>query len=309
MPTIDHEMPLEMVRNRPALVPELLRTMFDFDIAETSKSFLGSEALNDCDPREYRCDAAVMLGDPEKPSLGVIVEVQSRPSKRKRYTWPAYMAGMRARKECDVVLLVLCPDKTTAARCAEPIETGHPGWILTPLVINLADISPITDVDRARRLPELAVLGALLMTGGPETRPVLHAFCAALTALPRDIGGKYYDHVESRLPAEARSILREIMKTENYELQSEFALHYAAIGKAEGKAQGWAEGRAEGRAEGKAEGAAEGEARSILKVMAGRGLEPSDEERARIQSCTDKEQLDIWLDRAISAATVAEVFD
>ncbi|MEW2356722.1 hypothetical protein [Spirillospora sp. NPDC029432] len=73
-----------------------------------------------------------------------------------------------------------------------------------------------------------------------------------------------------------------------YELQSEFALHYAAIGKAEG--------------------VAEGEARAILKILAARGLEPSDEERARIRSCSDEEQLDVWLGRAVSAGSVAEVF-
>jgi hypothetical protein len=75
------------------------------------------------------------------------------------------------------------------------------------------------------------------------------------------------------------------MDSKAYELQSEFALRYAAKGKAEG------------------------EARALLRVLARRGLEPSEEIRSRIESCRDQEQLDIWLDRAVTAETVHEVFD
>ncbi|MFI0357590.1 hypothetical protein [Actinomadura sp. 9N407] len=284
MPSIDHEMPLEMVRNRPALAPELLRTMFGYTIPEAMQAFLGSETLNDCDPKEYRCDAAVMLGDPQKPDLGIIIEVQSRPSDRKNFTWPAYMANLRARHECDVVLLVFCPDEATARRCAKAIETGHPGWVLMPLVINMAGLPPITDPVRAQQLPELAVLGVTGVTGGPETRPALRALWAALEVLPVDIRWKYHDHVVSRLPALARSILEELVDTKTYKLQSEFALRYEAEGKAEGKAE------------------------SILQVLSERGLNPSEEERVRIESCRDLDQLETWVKRSITAGTVDEIF-
>ncbi|MFB4319736.1 hypothetical protein [Actinomadura sp. 21ATH] len=83
------------------------------------------------------------------------------------------------------------------------------------------------------------------------------------------------------------------MKIEKYELKSEFALHYAAIG----------------RAEGEAEGEARGKARAIVKILSARGLEPSEADRTRIQACTDKDQLDRWLDRAVTAETVDEIFD
>jgi hypothetical protein len=40
----------------------------------------------------------------------------------------------------------------------------------------------------------------------------------------------------------------------------------------------------------------------------GRRLATSQEQRERVMSCTDAEQLDLWLDRASTATTTAEVF-
>ncbi|MFB4315532.1 hypothetical protein [Actinomadura sp. 21ATH] len=285
MPKTDHEMPLEMVRERPALVPELLRTMFDIDIPAGDRIFLGSETLNDCDPAEYRCDATVMVGDPLEPDLGVICEVQMRPSKQKSYTWPVYMATLRARRKCPVILLVLCPDRATAMRCAEGIDLGHPDWVLNPLVLNLADMPPVTDVEQARRAPELAILGTA--AAREPTRPVLEAFCAALEAMPADRALKYHDHVASLLSSTAEKILEDILSLSTYEFKSEFARRH--------------------RAEGRAEGEANGEVKSLLIVLAARGLEPSADQRARIESCDDLGQLEVWLKRAVTAESVGEV--
>ena len=51
-------------------------------------------------------------------------------------------------------------------------------------------------------------------------------------------------------------------------------------------------------AEGEAKGEAKGEARTILRVLAARGLEVPAEVREQVLSCTDVSQLDIWADRA-----------
>jgi predicted transposase YdaD len=68
------------------------------------------------------------------------------------------------------------------------------------------------------------------------------------------------------------------------------------------------QGKAEGHVEGKAEGLVEGEARSVLRILDARRLAPSEEQRQRVISCTDAAQLDLWLDRAITADTADEVF-
>ena len=81
----------------------------------------------------------------------------------------------------------------------------------------------------------------------------------------------------------------------------------------EGKALGVAEGRAQGVAEGKAQGVAEGEAQgrrsSLLELCEAKGLELSDDQRIRISTCTDLDQLKAWVKRAITAETADALFD
>jgi hypothetical protein len=77
-----------------------------------------------------------------------------------------------------------------------------------------------------------------------------------------------------------------------------------------------AEGRAEALAElgddfverYKAEGRAEGEAGMLLRVLAARGFDVPGQVRERVLSCTDLRQLESWGDRAVTAATLDDVF-
>jgi hypothetical protein len=55
-------------------------------------------------------------------------------------------------------------------------------------------------------------------------------------------------------------------------------------------------------------GKAEGKAGSVLSVLNARGLASSQEQRQRVMSCTDADQLDRWLKRACTATTADEVF-
>ena len=74
--------------------------------------------------------------------------------------------------------------------------------------------------------------------------------------------------------------------------------------------EGWyQQGRAVGAAEGIAQGEARGEARAILRVLESRGLRPTVAQRELIESCDDVAQLDTWCDRALTATTVAMLFE
>jgi hypothetical protein len=48
----------------------------------------------------------------------VVVEVQLRRDKNKHWTWPVYLASLRARYRCPTILLVVCLDRRTAEWCA-----------------------------------------------------------------------------------------------------------------------------------------------------------------------------------------------
>lgn len=64
-----------------------------------------------------------------------------------------------------------------------------------------------------------------------------------------------------------------------------------------------------GKDDGRAEGLAEGEANAILRVLAARGIGVPGEACARIRACTDQQQLDTLLDRAVSATSITDLFD
>lgn len=68
-----------------------------------------------------------------------------------------------------------------------------------------------------------------------------------------------------------------------------------------------AKGRAEGRVEGRAEGRVEGYVNAVLLVLEVRSLAVTDAERERITGCTDTGQLETWLWRVGTAASVDEV--
>jgi hypothetical protein len=57
-----------------------------------------------------------------------------------------------------------------------------------------------------------------------------------------------------------------------------------------------------------AEGEAKGDARTILRVLAARGLAVPTKVREQVLSCTDISQLETWADRAATATSVEEVF-
>ena len=95
MPSSNHELPLEMVRNRPQLAPTILRTVFGLGLPQDGQVTLASESFAGLNPAELRCDATVLLDDPKAPAHGIIVESQLRFKKQKTFTWPAYLALLR----------------------------------------------------------------------------------------------------------------------------------------------------------------------------------------------------------------------
>ncbi|WP_424570110.1 hypothetical protein [Streptomyces sp. CH-036] len=57
------------------------------------------------------------------------------------------------------------------------------------------------------------------------------------------------------------------------------------------------------------EGRVEGRAEDILRILEVRGVAVPDEARQRISSCTDLAVLDVWFERAVTAATADAVLD
>ncbi|WP_396452965.1 hypothetical protein [Actinomadura sp.] len=275
MPSTDHELPLEMVRNQPQLAPEILRTVFGLDMPHSyGKATVTSESFAGLNPAELRCDATVLLDDPKKPSHGIIVESQLKFDEEKHFSWPAYVALFRLRHWCGATLLVFCRNEAGARRCAEPIDMGHPEWVLRPLTFHPGMLPPVTDPAQARRLPELAVLSAPAHADGPHAEAVLTSVAAAIDRLSGDTGELYHDYLRARFSDTARKLLEETVKIADYEWESDFAKNHIARGKVQG------------------------EAKSVLLVLKARGIAVPNEVRERVENCTDTDQLERWVQRA-----------
>ena len=281
MPGILHEAPLELLRCNPQLAAVLLRGA-GVAVPPGAAAAMAPSDLTASVPAELRADAVVVLSGAGGDRLAVVIEVQLRYDQAKCYSWPAYLTQVRSAHRCPAVLLVICAAAATAARCRAPIATGHPGFVLIPLVIDSATVpvpgAPGTEMAR----PELAVLavlaGALDLGHDSARRLVL----AALAGLDQARLKTYTVFVLNAASAAARRELEALMTTAAF--KNAFVDRLLAEGKAEG------------------------EARVILRVLSARGLEVSAEMRQQVLSCADTSQLETWADRAATATCADDVF-
>jgi hypothetical protein len=287
-----HEALVEMFRQHPEFAAMLLHDEFGVDLPAYRRASLPSADLTEAAPTELRPDAIVTFaadGDPDKPVLAVVVEVQLGRDLDKHWSWPLYLAKLRARMHCPVVLLVLTVDSTTARWCSGGIELGHPGWVLRPLVYGPERVPVVTDPAQVAGVPELALLSAMVHGDGPDGVKIVDALVASFATTDRDRAILYSELAFEVLPKKLRGLWEERMSTHTFTFQSDYARRL--------------------KAEGRAEGRAEGEATAVLDVLDTRGFDVSEEVRARITSCSDLDQLKTWLRRAVTVGTIDELFE
>lgn len=278
---------VEMVRDRPALAADLLDRVCPGLTPAFTKANVESGDLAEHRPASYDADAVVTLGD-NGPLLAVVVEVQLRRDSRKHLSWPAYVANARARLGCPTVLLVVCLNDATAAWACRPIPLGHPGLVLAPLVLGPQEVPPMTNWEPGG-VPELTVLSAVVHGAGPDGSKIFDAMLDCMRSIERDRAQSYIDEVLAVLPEAARNLLEAMVKTRDREYHSDFARGYYSEGKAEGKAEGRAD--------------------MVLAVLSVRGITVSEPDRTRITECTDLNQLEEWGRRAVTAASVDDLFN
>ena len=240
VPSFDHDILVELFRRRGEIAAALLRACA-VPVADYARVELRSIDLSQVVSTEYRADAVVVLRDAkDSAAMGVIIEVQRWVTRGKRLTWPVYLTTLRAEYDCPVVLLVVTPDRDVAAWARRPIELGHPGFCLTPVVIGFDDVPRILDRGDARRLPELAVLSAM---AHPDLE-VAEVAIEAISRLPAAQSRLYFDVIMSAVPEAIRHLLEAQM--EGYKYKSEFAIRYYSQGEAAGLEEGLERGLEQG---------------------------------------------------------------
>jgi hypothetical protein len=297
MPSLEHEAPLELLRGDPRLAAVLLESL-GVPVPPRSSARLVPADLTASVPAELRADAVILLSPREPGSalaegnrkLAVIIEVQLQYDEKKVFSWPAYLTQGRAAHRCDTVLLVICRDPATAALCRATITTGHPGFDLTPLVVDAATTPRPGPPGPGPAGPELAVLAVLTGALDLDIDSARHLVLASLANLDDDRLATYTVLIRRAASEAARQALEALMTTAPYR-------------------DAFVDGlMAEGLAKGLAQGKAEGEARMVLRVLDARGLQVPDEIRERVLSCTDTAQLDHWGELAATAVSLDDVF-
>jgi hypothetical protein len=274
-----HDVLVDLFKNRPSLGAELLTEVLGVALPPYTEARVTSIDLTQIRPAEYRADVVVLLLDQGVPIWVLIVEVQLGIDDDKRFTWPEYTIGARAKYRCPVCLLVVAPDPEIAAWCAEPIETGIPGFVMVPPVLGREAVPIVTDLAEAARRPELAVLSAMAHGEGEHGAAIAAAVLPGVVGLGDERARFYGDLVLHSLNEAARRALETMMK--GYEYQSDFAKKYVATG----------------------------EARALLAALRVRGIPVTDAARERILAEKDTERLERWVERAIVAQSLAEVID
>jgi hypothetical protein len=151
----------------------------------------------------------------------------------------------------------------------------------------------ITDPERAKRDPELAVLSVMAHGHGDvETAVKIALSAASATAeLEEDTRVLYFDLIESALSDAARKAFA--MLPTGYEFQGPT----------------FKKGKIEGKAEGKLEGKLEGKAEAVLTILQTRGLVPTEAQRERILASHDLDSIKAWIARAVTTPSVEALFD
>ncbi|MEO5877178.1 MAG: hypothetical protein ABIS86_01060, partial [Streptosporangiaceae bacterium] len=224
-----------------------------------------------------------------RPELAIIVEVQRNKDETRAAAWLMYLASTISVLQCQVMLLVICTNRGMARYWRRPMTYGHPGLVLTPLVVGPEELPRVDDARIARARPIRAIVSAIVHGDDDQHRKAIYtALMAALEALPPERAKHYTDVVYVSGTRTTRMDLEEALMSGPYKYRGEFAQAVFADGEAEGKA--------------------EGKADSILLFLDARGIPVPEAVRAQITSCDDLAQLDDWIIRAATVATAGELF-
>jgi hypothetical protein len=236
VPSILHEAPLVLFRESPELAVRVLRELLGVDVASDAPVCVIEGDLTQVTPAELRADLVLQVGG-DPPVLGIILEVQRAPDRRKRYVWPLYTAALHARLRCQICLVVVTASAPVARWAARPLQ-WHVGSRFVPLVLGPEQVPRITDPAGAARSPELAVLSALAHSADPDALEVAATALDAVAALQDERATLYYDLILGSLPANLAEALEQMMVSRKYEYRSSFAKRYFSAGREEGREEG-----------------------------------------------------------------------
>jgi hypothetical protein len=306
MPTLEHNGFIDMFRENPALAPHFLAILFHVDVPGYASVTVVEATLDQLIPVEFRADLVLELRDANGTLvLAIILEVQRDKDPDKKYSWPVYVAAVRAKKRCPACVLVIAPDADVAAWAAEPIDLGL-GRTIAPLVLGPSIVPEVTDLAEAQQEAELAILSSVVHGNGPNGLDVVQAALGALGRFDQEHAAVYFQIVYNALREPARRALEALIMERQTQAKATFP-PFAQQLIERGKLEGVREGKREGKLEGIREGELNGKRDALLRLVARAGIVLTESDSARIHACTDPAVLDRWVDNVLGAKTAADV--
>jgi hypothetical protein len=295
--SIEHEAPLELCHRHPQLLPKLLDLCGQLLPAATIAEPYPAR-FNQIAVEEWEADGAMVLRNGQEPVGAVVLEIQRQHDPDKRSSWPLYTAALHAKHRglLKTYLLVIATNRQTAQWAQQPIVTCQPHAPFRPLVVGPDDVRRLDSEEAARADLPLAMLSAVLHVNdaGGEV-DATHALRAADAVGGPEAALWLYGLLRGLVDDERLLLLQEMIKMlnpwANYKPRTQWERdHYNA-----------------GVADGETKGEARGEAKALLRILSSRGLSATDAQRHQIQECEDTQQLERWIERALSAHSVSEV--
>ncbi|RDI55834.1 hypothetical protein [Nocardia mexicana] len=281
-----HEAMHRIFRHDPGIFARAFRVM-DLPLPDPVAVDLMPTDLTEIEPLERRVDTLLRIETADGAFL-LLVEAQSRDDPDKPAAWAYYLAHAHSKYRLPVILLVVCHDKVTALWAARPPIIGLPMWpslTVQPMVLGPHNLPVVTDTETAADDIPLAALSAVAHAKEPCIGDILKALATALKQVTDE---------------EDRAILAELTElglgtTPAAQIWRQLMTDLSFFRSASSQML-----RDEGRVE--------GIAGSILRILDHRHIPVPDSARDRIIGCDDLQLLNTWLDRAIDAVSIDEVF-
>ncbi|WP_437727459.1 hypothetical protein [Sorangium sp. So ce861] len=295
MPGTPHEVLIVALRDRPALLADLYQRL-------TGSSFGTPAEAVDATVRftraiEVRPD---LLLRSRRPGW-VMVEIQNSIDERKRRGWPLAVSVLVHQEKVMGEVIVITASRRVASWAKRAARfRGELGtrFELAPRVLLLSGRRVEALLDPAH--PELALFAAWAVhhRHGPAARRIV---VRALELTEQHLTD------EPLRDAQARAILAVLSDAMLASLR-ELAMDPSKVPETQASRRFRLFFEKRGRAAGKAEGKIEGKQEALLAVLDARGLSLTAEERAHVKACTVPAELDRWIARAATAASMSEVF-
>lgn len=295
--SIEHQAPIELCLRHPDLLPKLLGLCGQPMPLETVAEPYPAR-FNQISVEEWEADGSMVLRQGQEPIGAVVLEIQRQPDPDKRFSWPLYTAALHAKHRglLKTYLLVVATNRSTARWAQQPIATCQPQAPFRPLVVGPDDVGRLDSEDAASADLPLAMLSAVLHVNdeGGEVDAVRALRAADAVAGP-DAAVWLYGLLRGIVDDERLLLLEEMIKMLN---------PWANF---KPRTPSERENYNAGLADGEAKGEARGEAKALLRILASRSLSMTEEQRGQILRCEDTNQLERWIERALSARSVAEI--